>query len=173
MEIEILRVGEPFKDGKLVKLQLDYAQDGKPSTRKLVALPHTLKAFEVLKEGKPGEMYDVTLVKDEKSGFNNWTAAAKMSAAQLGGAAPEAAKQASGTYQKTSTTNTYETPIERAYRQRCINRLASLGHSINYMQPAGASMDEILSMADIIVDWVIGERVEPLKSDSLDSIQVK
>lgn len=172
MEIEILRVGEPFKDGKLVKLQLDYAQDGKPSTRKLVALPHTLKAFEVLKEGKPGEMYDVTLVKDEKSGFNNWTAAAKMSAAQLGGAAPEAAKQASGTYQKTSTTSTYETSVERAYRQRCINRLASLGHAINLF---GQDFDfeDVLSKAEIISEWVTKPADIELKSDSLDSIQVK
>lgn len=152
MQIVVSKVGAPYKEGKFFKLDFEYSRDGKPLTRKLVAVGESKEVFNVLKDSKPGEMYEIKLVKD--GDYWNWTNASKLEGSV---AAP-----VSGASSGSRTVG-----ITDSQRQRLIVRQSSVATAVALAGPTEKNLENILDMADEICDWVFEKVDVPVKEPQL------
>lgn len=169
MQIEILKAGEVRKEGKYFKFELTYSRDGKPSSRTLVAVGDTKPVFEVLKDAKQGDVYEIDLRKDGE--YYNWIGCTKGASLTVtsGSNVPATDGKSSGNTSSYKSTNTYETPDERAKKQVYIARMSALAQAIAY---GGQENDEqdILAMAKRFESYIMGYELE---SDKLEDIETK
>ena len=100
---------------------------GKIEGKKLMSFGAGKASFETVATAVSGDVYDVTVVKNDK-GFNDWTAMTK----GVAGAASPQAPSAPGKPASTGAPvrSTYETPEERAKKQVYIIRQSSLSSAI-------------------------------------------
>lgn len=139
---------------------------GKVEGRKLVGFGEGKAAYDVLLNAQPGDVYEITVVKN--GAYNNWTNAVKATA----GATP-VASPAGGTINGASTTarpaytpatkSTYETPEERAKKQIYIVRQSSISNAIANLSvgaKAPPKGDEVLSLAKSFEEYVFGDVVD-------------
>jgi hypothetical protein len=151
MQIEIVKVGKPYKEGKWGKLDIEYIRDGKNVSRKLAAVGKTADVVKVLANATSGEHYEIEV---EKNGeYYNWNVATKVE-----NVAPE--KKTS--YQ--AAKSTYETPEERARKQVYIARQSSLATATNLLG-VGADPDKVVAVAQKFVDFVMGDVQEAPPKD--------
>lgn len=134
---------------------------GKTESKKLMPFGATENAAKVLSQGAAGEVYEVTVVKNDK-GYNDWTAVvkgtvgsveaqassgSKMGTSVVGGSAPSASR------------STYETPEERAKKQIYIVRQSSISAAIS-LTTVGTktkpTTEEILAVAKEFENFVFG-----------------
>ena len=137
---------KPTARGSYQQLEVVYKNltfQGKVESKKLMSFGAGASSFTTLSTAQAGQVFDITVVKNDK-GFNDWTAATVSN-----GAAPQ---QATGLSQSkpaaTSTPrSTYETPEERAQRQILIVRQSSVSSAIALL---GAGSKASLKVADVI-----------------------
>lgn len=104
--------------------------------------------FKTISEATPGASYEITTTKNDKD-FTEWSSATPVAAAQ---AAPKSA----GT--STPTRSTYETPEERAVKQRLIVRQSSLAQALVYTanqdRQGEDGVQAVLDLAERFTEWV-------------------
>lgn len=142
MQIKILSVGPVVKEGKYFQYQLAYTDKGKDFKRNMVSFDKV--PYEAFKDAKEGEVYDVTIKKDD-NGFWKWIEVAKAD-----GTAP--AKAAGG---ETGRAGNWETAEERARRQVLIVRQSCLAQAINFLQGKDEiGMTQVQDVAEAFETWV-------------------
>lgn len=144
MRIEIISVGAPYMKGNYGKLDLEFVREGGQKAKQtLTAVRETKNVVNVLRDAKPGEVFDI---KVEKSGdYFNWTEATKVA----DGEAREAK-----TSHKARTKWEGETAEERARRQVYIIKQSSLANAIALLG-AGSDPKKVLPLAQQFTDWVL------------------
>jgi hypothetical protein len=100
--------------------------------------------FKTLSEAPAGTTYEITTTKNDKD-FTEWSSATPVAASAVGTSSPS-----KGT--PVAARSTYETPEERAIKQRLIVRQSSLAQAIASF-PA-ASVEQLLERADVFANWV-------------------
>lgn len=116
--------------------------------------PESKDAYKVLKDAIPGEVYDISTIKNEK-GYDTWTQAVKQDKPKTFGGTAGSVPAARG--------GTWETPEERARKQVLIVRQSSLAQAIETfkaqaIQPSGT---EVTDLAQEYVNWVFQDMASP------------
>lgn len=132
-------VNEKTGKGGYFHFTLKYNKDGKEFSRKLVSFGGSLPSYNVLKDSVVGDQYDVELKKDDTGNWQ-WTDAVKADQST------PAATTSGGTMK-----STYETPEERAYKQKVIVRQSCLAQAIQF---AAEDEDLTLKRAEKFEAWV-------------------
>jgi len=162
MQIEILSVKVitvPTAKGSYQKAEVAFKNltfQGKVEGKSIMSFGATAEAFKTLAVAQSGDVYEVSIVKNDK-GYNDWVSMSK-------GAAP-AATPASGptpTGAAPATTNasprsTYETPEERAKKQIYIVRQSSISNAVDILSvgsKASPKIEDVLNVAAQLEDFV-------------------
>lgn len=159
MQITIIGVSiEDVKTAKGGYQKADVAyknEQGKTEGKKVMSFVNQ-KVFDVLKQAKSGDVFDV---KSEKDANNYWqwveiTAGGSVPAANSVPAAPSRA-----TTGNPSPKSTYETPEERAKKQVYIVRQSSISAALEYSKSVKAlkSVDEVIALARQFEAYVFEE----------------
>lgn len=123
-------------------------ENGEPKSWKLISFANPA-TFDVLKSAKSGETYEIVTGKNDKD-FTEWRSATKSEGTT---STIVAAKGSTSS----AVRSTYETPEERATRQRLIVRQSSLGHAIEILTTAAKtppSTLEVKNLAEELVAFV-------------------
>jgi hypothetical protein len=128
---------------------VDYLNEkGESKQWKLISFANPA-VFDALKNAKEGDTYNITTGKNEKD-FTVWVSATKSDSGSS--AAPTKSAPAA------AVRSTYETPEERATRQRLIVRQSSLSNAIEYTlgrtDQADMNVNDVLALADRFTAWV-------------------
>ena len=99
---------------------------GKVEGKKIMSFGAGKSSFETLATAQPGDIFDVTVVKNDK-GYNDWTG---MSKGEAGGQEAGIIAKPVGQASSTPVRSTYETPEERAKKQVYIIRQSSISSAI-------------------------------------------
>lgn len=163
MRIKVIDVSEPESKGvaprRYQEVAVTYRDEADRTTsKKLLSFtnPEVFRYFT--SDVKKNDVVDVVSQKDDK-GYWQWIA--------VGGGAdgatsePEAGKSALGYPHNNTRTNTYETPEERATKQRYIARQWSVSNALTHAPKA--TLDDVLKVAQVLEDWVY--RPFPVKEE--------
>ena len=168
MKIEIINVAsqsKPAKNGTYTQLDIAYKNldfQGKIEAKKVMSFTHK-DTFAVLSKATLGQVYEIERVKEGE--YWQWT-----SAKLVGNDAPTTN---SSNISKPNATpkSTYETPEERALRQRMIVRQSSLSNAIDTLavNPGKDKLDtdQVLALAKVYFDWVMNPTDNKLMSDTV------
>lgn len=144
---------------------------GKVESKKLMPFGAQEGAFKALSGAKQGDVFEVTVVKNA-AGFNDWTACVQAAP----GSTPEVATQGSINATGNNITggksvqikSTYETPEERAIKQRYIIKQSSLSGAINLLTVGAKSppaTEAVLALADTLVAYVMETPEQVVQGD--------
>ena len=162
MIITVLNVEETTKKNKNGKnysqLEIAYKdENGKVTSKKIFSFSFP-ECFDVLKQAKKDQVFDINSVKNNDTGYWDWVQAKLFDAPFT--PTPADPDQPS----KSNKTNTYsdprETKQERVQRQRMIVRQSSLSNAISFNN--GASVEEMLQTAETFENWVMRETARNL-----------
>lgn len=140
--------GKPWENAEIVYQN----ERGEPKKWNLVSFANPA-VFAEMKHAKSGESFEITTVKN--GDYTNWTSATKVdgdTAQPEQRLAPTAAQKEPSKY-----VSTYETPEERAVKQRLIVRQSSLAQAVAFFSPNGGGKmesDEVLDVAETFAAWV-------------------
>ena len=164
MRIEIINVQaatKPTKTGKTY-VQLDVAyknltREGKIEGKKIMPFQNP-DVHANLQKATMGQVFEVTTVKEGE--YWQWSNVQEV--AKGGNMEPQTSSAASSGYASKGTPSpksTYETPEERAARQRLIVRQSCLSNAVETLKVDKKSVDptEALKLAERYVGWVFGE----------------
>jgi len=148
---------------------------GKTESKKLMPFGAQEGAFKALSGAKQGDVFEVTVVKNA-AGFNDWTscvqAAPGTEVAAQNQSATGAVMGAGSINNKTvQVKSTYETPEERAIKQRYIIKQSSLSGAINLLTVGAKSpptTEAVLALADTLVAYVMETPEAVVKKDLFD-----
>lgn len=164
LNITIVDVEKKYAVGKTgnsyALLEVTYKDHtGKAGSKKILQFAYP-EVFEVLSSAVKGDTFAIT---NEKIGEHwNWTGVGKpaaVSAPEASGGKPEG---------RPAPKSNYETPEERAHRQRLIVRQSALSNSIAILTPgakAPLSPKEVMALAQELMTWVFED--EPKTLDNL------
>lgn len=131
-----------------------YESGGRNMTQKVVSFANPA-VFAAVKSAVKGDQFTVTVEKNDK-GYNQWTAITKSD-----GSVASAPPGPSGLKPAPTPTapgrSNFETPEERALRQRLIVRQSSLSTAAELLTTGAKSPPEIeavLNLAEVLHDWV-------------------
>ena len=166
MRIEIINVQastKPTKTGKTY-VQLDVAyknltREGKIEGKKIMPFQNP-DVHANLQKATMGQVFEVTTVKEgEYWQWSNVQEVAKGSNMEPQTSAASSVYASKGT---PSPKSTYETPEERAARQRLIVRQSCLSNAVETLKvdKKGVDPTEALKLAERYVGWVFGEEAE-------------
>ena len=136
---------------------------GKVEGKKVMSFGATKDAFGVLATAQPGDVFDVTVVKNDKN-YNDWVSMTKGDATS--GATQQTSAATTGytpAGNATARTSTYETPEERAKKQVYIIRQSSLSNAIDTLAVGSKSAlkaDEVIDLARKYESYVFGTQLE-------------
>lgn len=154
--LEIKKVSASTSGGKpYTKLEIAYKDLGKGSLASKVIMPFgtTQPAHKALFDAKTGDVFTVTSIKNEQSGYWDWTNATQTPP----GETPVATPQAKG---NAAPKSNYETPEERAKRQVYIVKQSSLSNAVALLS-CGAktppSKSDVFDLAQEFTNWVFSE----------------
>ena len=151
--VDVVREDKPSSNGKGTygALTVTYRSNGKIAEKKLMSFvnPNVFKHFE---KAQKGDSVDVTSVKNEKTGYWDWTAIGS-------GDAPQVNTGGNAVAQPTTrvTGSNYETKEERAVKQRYIVRQSSLANAISALSVNAKSTPksgEIVELAKVFEEYV-------------------
>ena len=166
MRIEIINVQaatKPTKTGKTY-VQLDVAyknltREGKIEGKKIMPFQNP-DVHANLQKATMGQVFEVTTVKEGE--FWQWSNVQEV--AKGGNMEPQTSAASSGYASKgtPSPKSTYETPEERAARQRLIVRQSCLSNAVETLKvdKKGVDPTEALKLAERYVGWVFGEEAK-------------
>ena len=166
MRIEIINVQaatKPTKTGKTY-VQLDVAyknltREGKIEGKKIMPFQNP-DVHANLQKATMGQVFEVTTVKEgEYWQWSNVQEVAKGSNMEPQTSAASSGYASKGT---PSPKSTYETPEERAARQRLIVRQSCLSNAVETLKvdKTGVDPTEALKLAERYVGWVFGEEAK-------------
>jgi hypothetical protein len=133
---------------------------GKVEGKKVMSFGATKPSFEVLATAQTNDIYEVTVVKNDKN-YNDWVSMTKGDANTPTQQAPTGQSPAGNAPARTST---YETPEERAKKQVYIVRQSSLSNAIDSLSVGGKSAlkpDEVIDLARKYEAYVFGSTAIP------------
>ena len=167
MRIEIINVQaatKPTKTGKTY-VQLDVAyknltREGKIEGKKIMPFQNP-DVHANLQKATMGQVFEVTTVKEGE--YWQWSNVQEV--AKGGNMEPQTSSAASSGYASKGTPSpksTYETPEERAARQRLIVRQSCLSNAVETLKvdKKGVDPTEALKLAARYVGWVFGEEAK-------------
>ena len=150
------------------KATVAYLFNGEARTQNIMSFSNPA-VFKAVQE-KLGQEVEVTVTKND-AGYNQW---ASIDGIGEGGASQQATAPTTSSAPPPPTRVTgsnFETPAERAARQVYIVKQSSISSAIALSEAnkSKASPDEIISTAQMFVDWVFDKdtSIESLKSDVL------
>ena len=165
MRIEIINVQaatKPTKTGKTY-VQLDVAyknltREGKIEGKKIMPFQNP-DVHANLQKATMGQVFEVTTVKEGE--YWQWSNVQEVAKEGLMNTQQQSAKSYSGNSNPTPK-STYETPEERATRQRLIVRQSCLSNAIETLKvdKKGVDPTEALKLAERYVGWVFGEEAK-------------
>ena len=163
MQIQVLSVQittTPTPKGSYQMADLAYKNltfQGKVEGKKIASFGVAKASFEVLATAQPGEIYDVTVVKNEK-GFNEWTQMVKgVAGNESAPATSPASKGAVATSPTAAVRSSYETPEERAKKQVYIIRQSSVSSACTALSVGAKTplkFEDVLDFAKKIEKYV-------------------
>lgn len=148
---EVLEVGQVENKGKYQQITLKVSKDGKQSEKKLMSFGDGATAFKFFQSNGPGT-YEVKQKQNDK-GFWTWFEVFPMT----GNTAPKAGASP-------APRNTYETPEERAIRQKLIVRQSSITNAIALFEldkKRVPTVVDIIAVARQFEDYVFGKAQTP------------
>lgn len=171
MQIEIQDVSRSDSTGKNGKsygvLQVAYRSDGKLQEKKLMSFsnPQVFKHIEGLKKG------DSVNVKTEKDGNGYWQWTAIESESSSPPTKTGAISTQAGAVRVTG--NTYETPEERAIKQKYIVRQSSLTTAIQILGVGAKTLDKqaVIGLAAELEDWVFRVDLPKVATTSIEEME--
>jgi hypothetical protein len=183
MKITLLNktaISKPNKTGKLYQtIEVAFKNNTFGGKVEGFKVTEYMKGFSGIAEANIGDTLDVEVVKGN-SGFNEWVSVQKGPAGvSAAGAAPQGVQQqvSKAAYRDATPTprSTYETPEERALKQKYIVRQSSIGSAINALSVGGKTplkTDEVIRVAKEFNDWVFENApltgFEDMADDNLD-----
>lgn len=158
MQIQIINVQsttKPTKTGSYSMLDVTFKNltfGGKTDGKKIMSFANK-EVYDALVKAQNGENYNVTVKKNEQTGYNDWTSVSKEGAPS--GDVPTPATSATKTF--ASPKSTYETPEERAARQVMIVRQSSLSNAIAILKTEKntPTKEDVFALAQEMVNWVL------------------
>lgn len=165
MLIEIINVereDKPSSNGKGTygMLTVAYRSNGKVAEKKVMSFTNP-GVFKALEKANKGDSLEVTTVKNEKTGYWDWTAVN-----QGGAAVAQPAQQATRV-----TGSNYETKEERALKQKYIVKQSSLSAAVAVLTVGAKTPpapDDVIALADKFVDYVFNTDAMDAVADSLN-----
>ena len=132
------------KTGKAYSfVELAYkGEDGKVTGRKVMSFGESKKVFDALSSAGNGDVFEINSVKNEATGYWDWTGATKSTGGAVG-AKPNTTSTPAG---KVVGSN-YETPEERAKKQVYIVRQSSITAALTFLGGKTKSTDEVIQVA--------------------------
>jgi hypothetical protein len=144
-------------------IEVAYKKDGKVEGKKVMDFVNKEIYNFVKTEMKPGNDYNISLDKD-KNDYWQWVgveaagATGTVAPADRGLAASAGAGQLPVETKAVGrvTTNTYETPEERALKQKIIVRQSSIGYALSFFEANKGKfgVGDVLELANQFNDWV-------------------
>jgi len=171
MQVTIIDVSPEVNKGKYSEIEVAYRKDGKVEGKKFLSFKHP-DVYAALKAAKAGDVLQVTTAKEpgrDGKEYWQWTAIgnqvvsipeAESDRGSTGGttSAPAASAARSGRV----VGSTYETPEERAIKQRLIVAQSSVTTALDIIKTnagkAGVSEDAVFALADKIFDYVYSHK---------------
>ena len=130
---------------------------GKVEGKKIMSFGAGKPSFEVLATAQPGEIYDVTVVKNA-AGYNDWTAMVKGVAGNDAAPTVQAASKGAVASSPTAAVrSSYETPEERAKKQVYIIRQSSVSSACTALSVGAKTpvkFEDVLDFAKKIEKYV-------------------
>ena len=181
MQISILNVqsttqtaksGKPYQQLEVAYKNLTF--QGKVESKKVMPFGAQKAVFDALANATVGNVFEITVVKNEK-GYNDWTSAKQAAPgapgleAAVGNGSINNAKPTMG--QTTQVKSTYETPEERAKKQIYIIRQSSISSAVDTLTAGAKSpptSEAILALAQTYYDWVMQSPEAAVKQDMFD-----
>lgn len=160
----------PTAKGSYQKLELAYkGEDGQVKGKKIMSFGAAAKAFQVLSKAQSGEVYEITAVKNEGTGYWDWTNASKANSVAGGtDSRPVAANVGTGVVK-----SNYETAEERARKQVYIVRQSSLATAVDFLKnDESANTDLVISVAKQFEAYVFDTGTPPAAEFVGDEDQV-
>lgn len=125
---------KPTAKGSYQQLEVTYKDldKNKVASKKIMSFSKPEVVFKTMALAKATDVYDIELVKNESSGYWDWTNATKSSGdvASSTQGTQQGVRNASGTAQPSATKGGWETPEERAKKQIYIVRQSSLSTAV-------------------------------------------
>jgi hypothetical protein len=162
--VDVVREDKPSSNGKGTYgvLTVTYRSNGKIAEKKLMSFtnPTVFKHFE---KATKGDQIDVTSVKNDKTGYWDWTA--------IGSGDAPSAPQSQGTATPTRVTGSnYETREERAAKQKYIVKQSSLSAAVALLTVGAKtppSAKDVIALADEFVNYVFDNTEAEALGDTL------
>ena len=171
MKIEIINVQsttKPTAKGSYQQLDVAYKNldfQGKVEGRKIMSFTNK-EVFATLSKTTNGQVYEITRVKEGE--YWQWSAAVLQG--DDGGGTNMTQSVSNASKPSASPKSTYETPEERASRQRMIVRQSSISNAIETLKvdKKAVGIDDVLQLAQIYFDWVMGNKTDSSPDMALD-----
>jgi hypothetical protein len=152
--VSVEREDRPSSNGKGTygMLTVAYKSNGKIAEKKIMSFtnPAVFKGLEGLQKG---DTIDVTSVKNEKTGYWDWTALNEGGGTPVANTQPATATRVSG--------SNYETKEERAVKQRYIVRQSSISNAIDSLSigaKSALSAKDVIALAKEYEEYVFSEK---------------
>ena len=163
--VSVEREDKPSSNGKGTYgvLTVTYRSNGKIAEKKLMSFtnPTVFKHFE---KAAKGDQVDVTSVKNDKTGYWDWTAIGTGSESPVG-SSPTVTTSRSG--------SNYETKEERAAKQKYIVKQSSLSAAVSLLTVGAKTppaSEDVIALADKFVSYVFDESAVKDLVESFDDV---
>lgn len=160
MQINVIKVATEQRQGKkpgsqYSQLTVTYKSDrGDIKEKKIMSFANPA-VYNTLKDAKDGDVFEVATQKDGE--YVNWTSATTGSGGVDTGGAGSPVPSRGAEPKAIGTRSTYETPEERALRQRLIVRQSSISNAVEILTTGAKTppdIDSVFGLAEKIHDWV-------------------
>lgn len=140
---------------------------GKVEGKKIMSFGATKDAFGVLSTAQAGQVFTVTVVKNDK-GYNDWVSVVP------GAGAPDSAPTPTKSAAPSTRPSTYETAEERAQRQVLIVRQSSLSAAVATLAVGskGVKPTDVIDVAKQYEAYVFGKEAADPGGDGVDDLRV-
>lgn len=140
-------------------IELAYkGEDGQVKGKKIMPFGDSKGIHDTLAQATPGDVYSITAVKNEGTGYWDWTNATKTNATS--GGANSATTSVAST--ATASKSTYETAEERAKKQVYIVRQSSLANAVAFYRESGDySVEDVVNTAKQFEAYVFDTGTPP------------
>ena len=163
------KANKPYQQLEVAFKNLTFGN--KIESKKLMPFGAQEGAFNALSGAQQGNVFDVVVVKNA-AGFNDWTSCVQAAPGSINEAPAGAAGGTPTAINKSiQVKSTYETPEERAIKQRYIIKQSSLSGAINLLTVGAKSpptIASVLALADSLVAYVMETPEQVVKKDLFD-----
>lgn len=133
-----------------------YDQGGQKRSFKVISFASPA-VFKTISQATKGDEFDVEVTKND-AGFNQWVSCTPSDGSgSASHSVPSRSSSGTGSTAAPARTSTYETPEERANRQRLIVRQSSLTAALGILSPGTKEpldVQVVKALAEELTDWV-------------------